>query len=81
MLDSLHLIEMVFTMIRMLMITIVKELTTPWLATMLATLATTSLPALLLLPLSVVGEGKKNRGEDDLGTPTMILLSNKQIRL
>ena len=81
MLDSLHLIEMVFTMIRMLMITIVKELTTPWLATMLATLATTSLPALLLLPLSVVGEGKKNRGEDDLGPPTMMLSSNKQIRL
>ena len=67
-------------MIRMLMITIVRELTTPWLATMLATLATTSLPV-LLLPLSVVGDGKKNRGEDDLGPPTMMLSSNKQIRL
>ena len=71
MLDSLHLILTVFIMIIIMMMTIVSEikLTTPWLATMFATLATTSFPALLLLLSSVVGEGKKNRGEDDLGTP------------
>ena len=70
MLDSLHLILTMFIMIIMMMMTMVmvKQLTTPWLATMSATLATTSFPALLLLS-SVVGEGKKNRGEDDLGTP------------
>ena len=76
MLDSLHLILTVFTMIIMMMMTMVSEikLTTPWLATMFATLATTSLPELLLS--SVVGEGKKNRGDDDLVAPTMMLSSS-----
>ena len=77
MLDSLHLIKMVFIMIRMMRVLMMamvreKELTTPWLATMLATLATTSFPALLLS--SVGGEGKKNRDDDDLaGTKVNIL--------
>ena len=76
MLDSLHLILTMFIMIIMMMMTMVmvKQLTTPWLATMFATLATTSLPELLLS--SVVGEGKKNRGDDDLVAPTMMLSSS-----
>ena len=66
MLDSLHLIMVaMITMVLVLVMTMVREIqpTTPWLATMSATLATTSFPALLS---SEVGEGKKKRADDDL---------------
>ena len=65
-LDSLHLIMVaMITMVLVLVMTMVREIqpTTPWLATMSATLATTSFPALLS---SEVGEGKKKRADDDL---------------